>query len=276
MKQISFSFNETPHSSSQSEEKHIYSISELNNLTSETLTHQIPPLWVQGEISNFKAHTSGHYYFSLKDKKAQINAIMFKGNNSKLKFRPSNGMKVLVQGRITLYEPQGRLQIMCTHMEPHGVGSLHQALEQLKNKLKTEGLFERKRPLPSFPQNVAVITSVKGAAIRDILNVLKRRNKSLPVTIIPSLVQGPSAVPHLLEAIKKAKQLDPEILILARGGGSIEDLWCFNDEKVARSLAQMKSLLISAVGHETDFTICDFICDQRASTPSAAAEIVTP
>lgn len=261
----------------ESNEPHVLTIEELNLSIKHTLEGQFGLIWVRGEISNFKAHTSGHFYFSLKDAKSQISAVMFRGHNSKLRFKPTDGMEVIVRGRISVYEPRGNYQILCEMMEPVGAGALQKAFEQLKMKLKNEGLFEatRKRPIPHMPRHVAIVTSPTGAAIRDILNILSRRAPWLPVTVVPTVVQGESAAPQICEAILKAQKLpNVDVIIVGRGGGSIEDMWCFNDEKLARLIAASPVPTISAVGHEIDFTIADFVADLRAPTPSAAAELV--
>lgn len=255
----------------------VLSVEQLNLQIKQLLEGQIGQVWVQGEISNFKAHTSGHFYFSLKDSKAQISAVMFRGANSKLRFKPHDGLEVIIRGRITVYEPRGNYQIMCETMEPVGAGALQKAFEQLREKLKSEGLFDnaKKRPIPSFPRHVAVVTSPTGAAIRDILNVMSRRAKAVRVTVIPTLVQGDAAAPQIVEALRKAYRLpEVDVIILGRGGGSIEDLWAFNNEELAREVAASPIPVISAVGHEIDFTISDFVADLRAPTPSAAAELV--
>ncbi len=255
----------------------VYSISDINSLIRETLEGQFTPVWVRGEISNFKPHTSGHHYFSLKDDNAQMSAVMFKGHNSKLKFKPENGLEVLVRGKITVYEPRGTYQVFCEHMEPVGAGALQKAFEQLKAKLQTEGLFElkRKRALPAFPKHIGLVTSPTGAAIRDILNVLRRRYKSARITLAPALVQGETAPASIVAALALMNRLqDVDVVIIGRGGGSAEDLWAFNDERVARAIAASRIPTISAVGHEVDFTIADFVADLRAPTPSAAAELV--
>ncbi|MCE3009585.1 MAG: exodeoxyribonuclease VII large subunit [Proteobacteria bacterium] len=256
----------------------VISVEDLNRQIRQVIEGQVGAVWVQGEISNFKPHTSGHYYFSLKDSKSQISAVMFRGHNSRLKFRPKDGDEVVVRGKVTVYEPRGNYQIMCEMMEPVGAGALQKAFEQLKEKLKAEGLFEasRKRPLPHLPQHVAVVTSPTGAAIRDILNILKRRNRMIQVTVVPTVVQGASAAPQICEALEKAYKLPGvDAIICGRGGGSMEDMWCFNDENLARTIARSPVPLISAVGHEIDFTIADFVADVRAPTPSAAAELIS-
>lgn len=261
----------------RSNEPAVMSVEQLNIYIKQLLEGQVGQIWVKGEISNFKAHTSGHFYFSLKDSKSQITAVMFRGNNMRLKFKPTDGMEVIVRGRITVYEPRGNYQLMCEMMDPVGAGALQKAFEQLKMKLKAEGLFEatRKRPIPHFPSHIAIVTSPTGAAIRDMINVLSRRAKSIRITLVPTIVQGEAAAPQIVEALKKAIALpDVDAIIVGRGGGSIEDMWCFNDEKLARAIAASPIPVISAVGHEIDFTIADFVADLRAPTPSAAAELV--
>lgn len=255
----------------------VLSVEQLNRQIRQMIEGELGMVWVQGEISNFKAHTSGHHYFSLKDSKSQISAVMFRGYNSRLRFKPVDGLEVIVRGRVSVYEPRGSYQIVCEMMEPVGAGALQKAFEQLKEKLKKEGLFEqaRKRPLPVMPKHIAIVTSPTGAAIRDMLNVLSRRNRSVNVTLVPTIVQGEAAPPQICEALRKAAMLpDVDVIIVGRGGGSIEDLWCFNDETLARAIAACPVPVISAVGHEIDFTIADFVADLRAPTPSAAAELV--
>ena len=254
----------------------IYNVEKLNAHIRQTLEGQLGVVWLQAEISNFKPHTSGHFYFSLKDSKAQISAIMFRGFNSKLKFKPHDGLEVIVRGRITVYEPRGTYQIMCEAMEPVGAGALQKQFEQLKEKLKLEGLFEatRKKPIPSYPRHVAIVTSPTGAAIQDILNIMSRRAKNVEITLVPALVQGVNAATSLVDSLKLALQLPVDVIIIGRGGGSMEDLWSFNDETLARLISLATIPIISAVGHEVDFTICDFVADLRAPTPSAAAELV--
>ncbi|RME17782.1 MAG: exodeoxyribonuclease VII large subunit [Bdellovibrio sp.] len=260
-----------------SEDQQLLSVSDLNRQIRALIENQFPLVWVQGEISNFKAHSSGHYYFSLKDAKSQINAVMFKGFNRHLKFKPESGMEVIVRGKVTVYEPRGSYQILVETMEPKGAGALQLAFEQLKKKLQAEGLFDpdRKKPLPPFPQVIGVVTSPTGAAIRDILNVLKRRHSGVEVLVIPALVQGKEAKESIASAIELAQKIKTlDVLIVGRGGGSIEDLWAFNEEIVARAIANSQIPIISAVGHEVDYTIADFVADLRAPTPSAAAELV--
>ena len=276
--QTSFDALLTPEKTPEkSAEPSVFSVEQLNVYIKQLLEGQIGTVWVKGELSNFKAHTSGHFYFSIKDAKSQITAVMFRGNNARLKFKPTDGMEVLVRAKVTVYEPRGNYQLMCDMMEPVGAGALQKAFEQLKMKLKTEGLFEaaRKKPIPTFPRHIAIVTSPTGAAIRDILNVLSRRARSINVTIVPTIVQGEAAAPSIREAFKKATALPGvDVVIIGRGGGSIEDMWCFNDEALARLISASPIPVISAVGHEIDFTIADFVADLRAPTPSAAAELV--
>ena len=259
------------------DEPEVITVSELNRSIKGLLEGKFPLIWVKGEISNFKAHTSGHFYFSLKDSKCQISAVMFRGFNAGLKFRPEDGMEVLVRGKITVFEPRGNYQIFCEMLEPVGAGALQMAYEQLKARLQAEGLFDlaRKRPLPPLPRHIAIVTSPTGAAIRDMLNVLSRRYKGARITIVPAKVQGTAAPAEIVAAIGLVdRMLDVDVLIVGRGGGSIEDLWAFNDERVVRAIFGARAPTISAVGHEVDFTIADFVADLRAPTPSAAAELV--
>ncbi len=254
----------------------IFSVEQVNNILRGLIETNVGTIWIKGEISNFKPHSSGHFYFSLKDSKAQISAMMFRGHNSKLKFKPHDGLEVIVRGKITVYEPRGTYSIACEMMEPVGAGALQKQFEQLRDKLKAEGLFDsaRKQPIPTYPKTVAIVTSPTGAAIQDILNIMNRRARGVQVIVVPAIVQGAAAAPSLVEAFKKAELLKPDVIIIGRGGGSIEDMWCFNDERLARTIAESKIPVISAVGHEIDFTICDFVADLRAPTPSAAAELV--
>ena len=254
----------------------VYNVEQLNTYIRQTLEGQVGVVWLQAEISNFKPHTSGHFYFSLKDPKAQISAIMFRGHNAKLKFKPHDGLEVIVRGRISVYEPRGTYNIVCETMEPVGAGALQKQFEQLKDKLKKEGLFEaaRKKQIPPYPRHVAIVTSPTGAALQDILNIMNRRARNVQITVVPALVQGAAAPASICESFLKAQKLGADVIIVGRGGGSIEDLWSFNDEKLARLIAACETPVISAVGHEIDFTICDFVADLRAPTPSAAAELV--
>ncbi len=266
------------HENTQSDQqRRALSVTELTQQIKSLFEDQFSVVWVQGEISNFKAHGSGHFYFNLKDKQSQINAIMFKGNNRHLKFRLEDGLEVMVRGRVSVYEPRGSYQIYCEQMEPVGLGALQKAFEQLKEKLKSEGLFDqdRKKTIPEFPQHIAIVTSKTGAAVRDILNVIGRRFRSCQITIVPTLVQGEGAAKQIVESLKLIERMDSiDVVILSRGGGSIEDLWPFNEEVVARQIADCSKPIISAIGHEVDFTIADFVADLRAPTPSAAAELV--
>jgi exodeoxyribonuclease VII large subunit len=231
------------------EESKVLSVSQLTKKIKENLEEEFLTIWVQGEISNFTAHSSGHYYFSLKDAGAQISAVMFKGFNGRLKFRPENGLEVIVRGRISVYEPRGSYQMICESMEPVGAGALQKAFEQLKAKLQKEGLFDasKKRQLPKFPERVAIITSPTGAAIRDMLNILNRRSRNLDILLIPCQVQGEKAAPEIRGALEVANRLACfDVIIVGRGGGSIEDLWAFNDEALARAILRLPiSLLIS-------------------------------
>lgn len=258
-------------------QRKIFSVYELTAEIKRSLD-RFGILWIQGEISNFKRHSSGHLYFSLKDGRAQIRAACFRNHNMYLKFRPEDGMEVIVRGRLGVYEPRGDYQFIAEYMEPVGQGSLQLAYERLKEKLLLEGVFDqaRKRPLPLLPRKVGIVTSPTGAAIRDMLRVLKRRNASLDVLIYPARVQGAGAAGEIAEGIRCLDgRSDIDVLIVGRGGGSIEDLWAFNEEALARVIHGCRLPLISAVGHETDFTIADFAADVRASTPSAAAELVS-
>lgn len=235
-------------------------------------------VWLVGEISNFSAPVSGHWYLTLKDSRAQVKCAMFKGSNRLVRFKPQNGQQVLVKARLSLYEPRGDYQIIIESMQPEGDGRLQQEFDQLKMKLAAEGLFAQtsKKPLPENPRCVGVITSKTGAALHDILQVLKRRDPSLPVIIYPTLVQGEEAAIQIAQAIGRANSREEcDVLIVGRGGGSLEDLWCFNHEIVARTIAASQIPIISAVGHEIDVTIADFVADVRAPTPSAAAELVS-
>lgn len=234
---------------------------------------------VRGEISNFKQHSSGHMYFTLKDEKARVLAVMFSSNNRSMKFSPENGMKVLIRGDLTVYEPSGQYQIYIKEMQPDGIGDLYLAFEQLKEKLEKEGIFspQNKKPIPKYPKTVGIITSPTGAAIRDILTTIKRRYPVVDIIIFPALVQGMQAAPSIVKSIQMANELDEaDVLIIGRGGGSIEELWAFNEESVARAIFDSHIPVISAVGHETDFTIADFVADLRAPTPTGAAELAVP
>lgn len=234
---------------------------------------------IEGEISNFKHHYSGHMYFNLKDEKGKIKSVMFKGDNEKLIFNPQEGMKIIATGYISLYERDGEYQLYIRHMKESGLGDLYREFEDLKKKLEDEGLFDetQKKPIPYMPKTIGVVTSATGAAIRDIINVIKRRYPPCNIIVYPSLVQGPGAASEICKGLNylDARE-DVELVITGRGGGSIEELFCFNSEDVARTIFNMKTPIISAVGHETDFTIADFVSDLRAPTPSAAAELSVP
>jgi len=256
-------------------------VSELNNYVKEMFEHdpRLYKITVRGELSNFKLHYSGHMYFALKDEASVIKGVMFKSSGARLKFMPQNGQKVIITGRVSVFERDGVYQIYAEDMQPDGIGALFIAYEQLKEKLSREGLFDegRKKALPKYPRAVGVITSPTGAAVRDIFNVLNRRYKNTSVFLYPVLVQGVEAPKEIIEAIKYFHiNAAADVLIIGRGGGSIEDLWAFNDEGVARAAAACSVPVISAVGHETDFTIIDYVADVRAPTPSAAAELAVP
>ena len=256
----------------------IYTVSRLNAEVRLLLENEMGIVWLIGEISNFSAPVSGHWYLTLKDSRAQVKCAMFKGNNRFVNFKPKNGQQVLVKARLSLYEPRGDYQIIIESMQPEGDGRLQQEFDQLKMKLASEGLFAHtlKQSLPEHPRCVGVITSKTGAALHDILQVLKRRDPSLPVIIYPTLVQGEEAAIQIAQAIGCANsRAECDVLIVGRGGGSLEDLWCFNNEIVARTIAASQIPIISAVGHEIDVTIADFVADVRAPTPSAAAELVS-
>jgi exodeoxyribonuclease VII large subunit len=260
-------------------EKTIFSVSQLNRRAKQLLETHLPLIWVSGEISNLAKPSSGHWYFSLKDSQAQVRCAMFRNANQRVKWQLDSGQQVLIRARVSLYEGRGEYQLIAEHMEPAGAGALQQQYEALKDKLAAEGLFdsEQKLPLPAFPKHIGVITSPTGAAIHDILSVLKRRYPIASVTIFPVSVQGAQAAPEMITAIHKAQRVNTcDVVIIGRGGGSIEDLWAFNDEMLARTIAQCPIPIVSAVGHEVDFTIADFVADQRAPTPSVSAEMITP
>jgi exodeoxyribonuclease VII large subunit len=269
-------------------ERRPLTVSELTESVRKAIEARFASVWVEGEISNFKAHSSGHWYFTIKDEGAQLRAKCFRSANSRIRFRPTDGLHVRARGRLTVYEVRGEYELIVEALDPVGAGALQVAFEQLRNRLQAEGLFstERKRPLPGFPGRVGVVTSPTGAAIRDILNVISRRTQTVHVLFSPARVQGEGAGPDIVRAIKlindhhrrardegRIKDL-VDVLIVGRGGGSTEDLWAFNQEEVARAIRASAIPVISAVGHETDFTIADFVADLRAPTPSAAAELV--
>lgn len=258
-------------------DKNIYSISQLTRQIKETLESSFPRLWVEGEISNFKHHSSGHLYFTLKDEDAQIRCAMWRFRAGSLLFKPLDGMKVFVEADLQVYERSGNYQLIVQQMQPAGVGALQMAFEQLKKKLKAEGLFEdeHKKSLPLFPEKIAVVTSPTGAAIRDIVSVIQRRFPGVEILLYPVRVQGPGSAEEISQAIMDLNEYtDIDVMIVGRGGGSLEDLWAFNEEVVARAIFASQVPVISAVGHEIDFSIADFVADRRAATPSAAAEMV--
>ena len=243
------------------------------------LEHGMPTVWIEGEISNFSRPASGHWYFTLKDRDSQVRCAMFRGRNALLRFAPADGQRVIARARVTLFEPRGEYQLQVEHLEDSGVGALRREYERLKARLEAEGLFDtsKKRPLPTVPDCIGAVTSPTGAAIRDILNILGRRFPAARVVIYPTAVQGRDAVPQLLEALSlAASRNECDVLIVARGGGSIEDLWAFNDESIARLIRTMPMPVVTGIGHEVDFTIADFVADLRAPTPSGAAELVVP
>lgn len=268
-----------PETDSPSPDKAVYSVSRLNREVSQLLTGAFPLVWVEGELSNIARPRSGHLYFSLKDATAQVRGAMFRNRNQYLRFNPEDGIQVLIRGRVGLYEPRGDYQLIVEHMEMAGDGALRRAFEELKRRLHAEGLFDesRKQSLPAFPRRLGVITSSSGAALRDVLSVLRRRYPALPVLVYPVPVQGAEAVPAIVRTLRLAERRnDCDVLVLTRGGGSLEDLQAFNDETVARAVATCPIPVVSGVGHEIDFTIADFVADLRAPTPSAAAELVSP
>ncbi|ERS12363.1 exodeoxyribonuclease [Marinobacter sp. EN3] len=254
-------------------------VSELNHQARHLLESSFMQVWVEGELSGFSRPSSGHWYFSLKDQKCQIRCAMFRGANQRIRTLPREGDQIRIRGKVTLYENRGDFQIIVEHLEPAGLGALQQAFEALKARLQGEGLFDpaRKKPIPATPRHIGVVTSPTGAAIHDILTVLKRRCPAIPVTLYPTAVQGQPATADIVQAIDRAQQHGlADVLIIGRGGGSLEDLWCFNEEAVARAIAACPIPTVSAVGHEVDVTIADFVADLRAPTPSAAAEKISP
>ena len=257
----------------------VLTVSQLNQRIQSTLDRVFDEVWVVGEISNFRVPPSGHYYFRLKDERSQIAGVMFRSANQVLPFRPEDGMEVIVRGRVGLYDVRGDLQLYAEGMEPRGLGSLQLALEQLKQRLAAEGLFaeERKRALPFFPRTVGLVTSLKGAAIHDLLTVLRSRCPGIHALVRPVRVQGTGAAPDIVQAIADLNEDGrAEVIIVGRGGGSLEDLWAFNDERVARAIAASRVPVVSAVGHEIDVTVSDLVADRRAPTPTAAAAMVVP
>jgi exodeoxyribonuclease VII large subunit len=265
--------------SAQPGDANIWTVSALNFEVKTLLSRGLGTLWIEGEISNFARPASGHWYFTLKDNKAQCRAAMFRGRNSRVAFQPVNGQKVLVRAQVTLYEARGEYQLVVDHLEDAGVGELMRRYEQLKAQLAKEGLFDSalKKPLPLHPKKIALITSATGAAIRDVLSVIARRAPHIPVVVFPTPVQGESAAVQIRAALQRVLDHgECDIVLLVRGGGSLEDLWSFNDEALARDIVACPLPLVTGVGHEVDFTIADFVADLRAPTPSVAAESITP
>lgn len=263
----------------QADTRRIFTVSEVTKDLRQLLEDNFPSLWISGEISNFKAAASGHFYFTLKDEDSQLTAVMFKGHNQLLKFQLEDGLEIIVHGRITVYEPRGQYQIIIDYAEPKGLGALQLAFEQLKKKLEIEGLFDKeyKKPIPYLPRKVGIVTSPKGAVLHDIQTVLTRRFPNIEILINPVKVQGDEAAEEIAEAIDEMnRRSDVDVLIVGRGGGSLEDLWSFNEEIVVRSIFNSQIPVISAVGHETDYTLSDLAADLRAPTPSAAAELAVP
>ncbi len=261
------------------QDEHVFTIAEFTRMVRGLLEAHFSTIWIEGEISNFACPRSGHWYFSLKDETAQIRCAMFQSNHRHIKFQPEDGMHVLVRAKTTLYEARGDFQLVISHLEEKGMGALQRAFEQLKQKLEKLGLFDEKhkKTIPDFPNCVGIITSPTGAAIRDILTVLKRRFPTLPIVIYPTLVQGDKAASQIVNAIQMANERNEcDVLLLSRGGGSLEDLWPFNEEIVAHAIFNSQIPIVSGIGHEIDFTISDFVADMRAPTPSAAAEIISP
>ena len=266
-----------------SKEPGIFTVSQLNDLVRELLETNFPEIWVEGEISNFRKYPSGHLYFTLKDETSEINAVMFQRLAAYLEFPPEDGMNVLALGTVTVYGPRGKYQLEVQRMKPAGLGKLQLAFEKLKEKLKVEGLFDEvhKQPIPAFPERIGVVTSTEGAAIRDVVSIIARRYPIVELRVFPVKVQGDGAAEEIAQAIERANRYhlheEPlDVLVVGRGGGSLEDLWAFNEEIVARAIFRSKIPVVSAVGHEVDVTIADFVADLRAPTPSAAAELMTP
>ena len=260
---------------------HIYAVSEVNGLIKDLIdgTPQLSGLYIRGELSNYKIYPSGHHYFTLKDGQSALRCVMFKSSAMKLRFRPENGMQAVVFGRISVFPRDGAYQLYCTQLSPDGVGDLYVAFEQLKQRLQQEGLFDpaHKKPLPPYPQRIAIVTSGAGAAVHDMIRILRRRYPIAKVLLLPVRVQGTEAPAEIADAIRYANARSlADVLITGRGGGSLEDLWAFNDERVARAIYDSDIPVISAVGHEPDVAISDFVADRRASTPSNAAEIAVP
>ncbi|HTX37544.1 MAG TPA: exodeoxyribonuclease VII large subunit [Bryobacteraceae bacterium] len=272
MEQFALEFDLTP-------QRRVFTVSELNAAIRAVLDSEFQDVWVAGEISGLKLAPSGHYYFTLKEREAQVRCVAFRSAHRYWKFKPRDGLAVLARGRIDVYEARGEYQLLVETMEPQGLGALQLAFEQLKKKLAAEGLFEaaRKRPLPRFPRRIGIVTSPRGAAIADLVEILTRRSPGLHIRLFPALVQGEGSVEEVCRGIQYfSRTAWPDLVIVGRGGGSLEDLWTFNEEAVARAIAACSVPVVSAVGHETDVTIADFVADLRAPTPSAAAELVAP
>lgn len=267
------------HDSHAMTSKRSMTVSELNRKVKDLLEIHLPLIWVEGEISNFSKPSSGHWYFTLKDENAQIRCAMFRGRNNLIKFKPNNGDHLRLRARVSLYEGRGDYQLIVEHAEDVGFGLLQKRYDELKTKLENDGLFDQafKKPLPKHPKHIGLITSPSGAAVSDVLHVLQRRSPNIPVTIFPVSVQGEQAPEQIIQALRLADEFKKcDVLIICRGGGSLEDLWAFNNEALARTIFAADIPIISAIGHEIDFTICDFVADLRAPTPSAAAEVVSP
>lgn len=260
----------------QEEQPQILTVSQLTRRVKGLLEEAISYVWVSGEVSNFRVSPAGHAYFTLKDQDSQIDAVMFRGKLMKIRFAPENGLEVIVNGLVTVYEKRGNYQIICEEMQPKGMGALQLAFEKLRKKLEAEGLFdeEHKKPIPLFPRRIGVVTSPTGAAIQDILKVIRRRFANVHIILYPARVQGDEAAEEIVEGIRVLDAWGVDVMIVGRGGGSMEDLWPFNEEIVVRAVYEVNTPVISAVGHEIDFTLCDFAADVRAPTPSAAAELV--
>src|SRR5437667_1536743 len=257
--------------------RRVLTVTELTVRVRDLLESEFFEIWVEGELSNCRLWNTGHLYFTLKDSASQIRGVIFRSALRYLKFKPADGLRVVARGRVSVYEPKGEYQFVCEHLEPHGLGARQLAFDQLKKRLQEEGLFDaaRKRPLPALPRKIGIVTSLDGAAIRDIIKVLRRRYANVHLVISPARVQGEDAAPEIARGLRQiARVPGVDVVIVGRGGGAIEDLWAFNEEVVARAIARVPVPVISAVGHESDVTIADFVADLRAPTPSAAAELV--
>ena len=266
-----------PNAERQPNQRRVLTVTELTVRVRDLLEQEFYEVWVEGELSNCKIWNTGHLYFTLKDDATQIRSVIFRSALRYLKFKPADGMRVIARGKVSVYERKGDYQLLCEHLEPHGLGALQLAFDQLKKRLQDEGLFDaaRKRPLPSLPRKIGIVTSLDGAAIRDIIKVLRRRYANAHLVVCPARVQGTDAAPDVARALRQIGRVPGvDVVILARGGGSIEDLWAFNEEIVARAIGRVPVPVVSGVGHESDVTIADFVADLRAPTPSAAAELV--